>query len=56
MKTIALRHSLLIVIPAKAGIQCLSCINHEIAEEQSRWIPAFAGMTAEGVSATEVAQ
>jgi hypothetical protein len=29
------------VIPAKAGIQCLS----GAAEKQRRWIPAFAGMT-----------
>src|SRR3546814_10651813 len=36
-----LARSLLPVIPAKAGTQCLRCF-----EEQSRWVPAFAGMTA----------
>ncbi|AIF49188.1 hypothetical protein HY57_19030 [Dyella japonica A8] len=33
----------LTVIPAKAGIQCLSLFPRLTAE--SRWIPAFAGMT-----------
>jgi len=33
------------VIPAKAGIQCLSGTHLALSEKQSRWIPAFAGMT-----------
>src|SRR3546814_11499525 len=35
------RWSLLIVIPAEAGTQCL-----RLPKSQSRWVPAFAGMTA----------
>jgi hypothetical protein len=38
MSVAAVAASLLFVIPAKAGIQCLS-------PQQSHWIPAFAGMT-----------
>jgi hypothetical protein len=38
--------SLLLVIPAKAGIQCLGSAYALGMEEQSHWIPAFAGMTA----------
>jgi len=33
-----------LVIPAKAGIQCL-CFFFRRTQEQRRWIPAFAGMT-----------
>jgi hypothetical protein len=36
-----------VVIPAKAGIQCLFVHCGDQNQEQSRWIPAFAGMTSE---------
>ncbi|KQY52717.1 hypothetical protein [Lysobacter sp. Root494] len=46
---------LLFVIPAKAGIQCLCsfCANQAQIQEQSHWIPAFAGMTSEKTALTK---
>jgi hypothetical protein len=44
---------LLAVIPAKAGIQRLSRTGRKVPEEQSHWIPAFAGMTAESNTGVE---
>ena len=38
-----------LVIPAKAGIQCLRSLM-ETEKKQSRWIPAFAGMTSKGIA------
>jgi hypothetical protein len=40
---VAAKHLVLIVIPAKAGI-------HRAFEATSKWIPAFAGMTAGALS------
>ncbi|MEJ7745826.1 MAG: hypothetical protein WKF61_03540 [Luteimonas sp.] len=46
---------LLLVIPAKAGIQRLCCSKFDWVRNESPWIPAFAGMTAEKTSAMRVA-
>jgi len=35
------------VIPANVGTQCLACAGMIVSQEQSRWVPAFAGMTSD---------
>ena len=45
MRPIASRHDARDAIPAKAGTQRLSCGGLGASEEQSHWVPAFAGMT-----------
>jgi hypothetical protein len=45
-------HDLSVVIPAKAGTRGLCFSENAQLLHESHWVPAFAGMTVEGLSAT----